>query len=353
MSSSDPLATLDGWPGVLSIIVDGRDLKVEQARLVMDEVLHGRASDAQLGALLAALATKGPAVDEIDGFVQSMLAAAEPLDVPEGAIDIVGTGGSSHRRRHALNISTMASFVAASCGAVVCKHGNRRASSTSGAFDFLMALGVPIEVSSQQVSNCIARTGIGFAFARSFHPSMRFAGPVRSELGIPTVFNTLGPLANPGRVRRQLVGASSETKAESLAEVLVQRGSDSAWVVSGHGGLDELSLSGPSVVFAVDGQGLTRFVVDPGDYGFELVDAEAFRGGDATENVAIFEKIVANKPSAQAEIVILNAAAALVVAKVVSELGEGIERCRHALASGAVESKVDEVRSVLRTSPTG
>lgn len=240
-----------GWPAILGRIGAGSDLDRDQAYAVMSEILRGDATPAQIGGLLMGLNVKGESTDEMAGFVESMLAASEPLSVPENALDIVGTGGSHHRRAHAVNASTMACIVAGAAGAIVCKHGNRRASSTSGSFDFLEALGIDITISPSDLERCVAEIGVGFAFARSFHPAMRFAGPVRGELGIPTVFNTLGPLAHPGRIKRQLVGVATEGRAEAVAAVLAELGSHRAWVVTGAGGLDEVSTSGPSIIFDV------------------------------------------------------------------------------------------------------
>ncbi len=335
-----------GWAEVLSRIVSGSGLDRSLAEATMSEVLHGRATEAQLGGLLVGLGTKGETVEEIVGFVSAMQAAAEPLQGVPGAIDIVGTGGSPHRRRHALNISTMASFVAAGCGAAVCKHGNRRASSTSGSFDFLEALGVAIDLSPAQLQECIEATGVGFLFARSFHPAMRFAGPARSELSIPTVFNILGPIANPARVSRQVVGTATVERAEALARVLAERNAEFAWVVSGDGGLDELSTTGASTIFQVIDGGVERMEVRPENVGLSTVVPEAIQGGDPARNVEIFTSILEGAESPQAEIVLLNAAAGLVVGGLATDLSAGIDLARDALASGRVGEKVAQVRQV-------
>lgn len=346
MTAADRFQELGGWSAVLGAIAEGRDLSVDQARATMTEVLEGRAGDGQLGGLLVGLRVKGESSDEILGFVEAMEAAAEPLTVPPDTIDIVGTGGSPHRRRHALNVSTMASFVAAACGATVCKHGNRRASSTSGSFDFLEALGVAIDVQPRQLEQCLGETGVGFAFARTFHPAMRFAGPVRTELGVPTVFNILGPLANPGRVRRQLIGTATVERARDLAVVLHRRGSHSSWVVCGAGGLDELTVTGPTKVFRVEPDGPRPFTVDPGQVGLRVHPDDAIAGGDSARNAEVFEAMIDGEESARSDIVVLNAGAALVVAGVAADLADGVAMASKALADGAVRRKLDQVRSV-------
>ncbi len=312
----------------------------------MADILSGSVDPARIAALLVGLAAKGETVEELAGMARAMRAAAEPLQVADGAIDIVGTGGSAHRRTHALNVSTMASIVAAGAGARICKHGNRRASSTSGSFDFLEAIGVAIELGSAQLEACIDEVGVGFAFARSFHPAMRFAGPVRAELGIPTVFNLLGPVANPGLVERQVVGVASPERAELLAGALRELGSTSSWVVTGHGGLDELSLTGDSEVWAVSASGVERQTVSLSALGLDPVSPEDLAGGDAAANAAIFERLLTGVPGPIRDIVSLNAAAGLVVAGLASDLADGLQQARTALDEGRVAAKLDQLRSV-------
>ena len=310
----------------------------------MSEIFAGRATPVQIAGLLVALRAKGETVDEVAGMAQAMRAAAEPLRVADGAIDIVGTGGSRHRQTHAINASTMACIVAAAAGAVVCKHGNRRASSTSGSFDFLEALGLDITISPSQLERCVDDLGVGFAFARSFHPAMRFAGPVRGELGVPTVFNTLGPLAHPGRIKRQLVGVATEQKAESVAAVLAQLGSHRAWVVTGADGLDEVSTSGPSIIFDVSPDGIERLTVDLDEVGINRVELSQVAGGTPEDNVAIFEGMVAGEVGPHRDLVAINAGAGLVVAGLAADLKEGVAAANEAFDSGAVEGKLNELR---------
>ena len=339
--SAVPLDVPGGWPALSTTLLDGRDLTVDEAEHAMSEVLSGNASTAQIAALVIAVQAKGAAVDELTGMVRAMQAAAEPLQLPADTIDIVGMGGAPARRAHALNVSTMASFVAAGAGATVCKHGNRRASSTSGSFDFLEALGVGIELHPRELAAAVAAVGIGFAFARTFHPAMRHAAPVRADLGVPTVFNVLGPLSHPGRVTRQVVGVSDGTLAEPMAQVLRANGAVRVLVVSGHGQLDELSLTGPSMVVEVADDEVRRWELDPAALGLPTAEAEQLRGGDATVNVDIAKRVFGGEPGPYRDIVALNAAAGLMVAGVAADIVDGLERSWAAIDSGAASAKLD------------
>ncbi len=338
---------LGGWSGVLGEAASGQDLTRAHAASAMAEILAGRATGAQIAGLIVALRLKGETVEEMTGLAGAMLEASEPLSVSSDAIDIVGTGGSAHRRKHALNISTMASIIAASAGATVCKHGNFKASSTSGSFDFLAELGVNVQLDPSQLEACVAEVGVGFALARSFHPSMRHAGPVRAELGIPTVFNVLGPLAHPGRLNRQVIGCANEELAQRMAEVRRALGSQLTWVVTGDGGLDELSTTGPSIVFEATPEGVERRVVEPGALGLQAPSSmDELAGGDATANVEIFHRMLAGEErGARRDIVALNAAAGLVVAGVAADLGDGLERANAAIDDGRSAATLERLRS--------
>lgn len=337
--------SVGGWPTLLGTIVDKRELSRAQATAALAEILAGEATDAQIAGLIVGLRLKGETVEEMTGFVTAMLDAAEPLHIPEGAIDIVGTGGSAHRRAHALNISTMACIVAAAAGAVVCKHGNRRASSTSGSFDFLEAIGVNVDLQPAQLEQCIAETGVGFAFARTFHPSMRFVGPVRAELGIPTVFNVLGPLAHPGRVSRQVVGAATVELAEKMALVLRNLGSVFAWVVTGSGGIDELTTTGPSTVIQLAGGEIDRFEVRPADAGLSpAASLDDLSGGSPHDNATLFASLLdGSETGTRRDVVMLNAAAGLLVAGIVDDLRSGVEQALAALDDGRAAAKLAEL----------
>ncbi|MCH7790407.1 MAG: anthranilate phosphoribosyltransferase [Acidobacteria bacterium] len=340
--------TLDqygGWPAILSTLIDGNDLDEATATAVLGAILDGAATDAQIAAFIVAIRQKGETVGELTGLVRAMLAAAEPLTLPENTIDIVGTGGAASRQAHALNVSTFAAFVAAGAGATVCKHGNRKASSTSGSFDVLEALGVNIEVTPTQLEATVSEIGLGFAFARTFHPAMRHVGPVRAELGIKTAFNVLGPLSHPGRLRRQVVGIADAAMAERMIGVLAATGSVHAMVVTGHGPLDELSTAGPSTIVQLRDGVITTQEVDPVALGLALVDAGLLAGGDAAANAEIAEAIFAGEDRPAREIVALNAAAGLVVAGVSDSLADGLSKAFESLDSGAAAAKLEALRA--------
>lgn len=341
-----PVAAVGGWPLLLATLIDGRDLTTEQALAAMTEILSGVVSEPKIAGLLVALQAKGESTEELIGFATGMREAAQGFRVDPDATDIVGTGGSPHRRRHALNVSTMASIVAAGAGAIICKHGNRKASSTSGSFDFLEALGVAIDLGPEQMEACVGEAGVGFAFARNFHPAMRFAGPVRVELGVPTTFNLLGPLAHPGLVRRQVIGVSSEARAAQMADVLAALGTTSAWVVAGADGLDELSTTGDSVVFAVDADGVRRQEVRPVDLGIERTAIDDLAGGDAGVNAEIFHRMLDGERGPYRDIVQLNAAAGLVVAGRVDRLEAGFDAAGAAIDDGRAAGTLERLREV-------
>jgi len=325
------------WPQVLSSLVAGTDLDRTQAQAALGDVLDGTAGDARLAALLVGLAAKGPSADEITSMVDAMLAAAVPLVLsdPDSTIDIVGTGGAPARRVAALNVSTMASFVAAGAGARVCKHGNRRASSTSGSFDLLDELGVTVDLDGPAVSRCVDEVGIGFAFARTFHPAMRHAAGVRSALGIPTVFNLLGPLAHPGGVTRVVLGVSDPEVAPVMIDVLRRRGSPAAMVVCAHDGTDELVTSGTSIVHELRNGEVTVHELSPSAVGLATVDPDALRGGSPARNAEVARAVLSGDGGPVADVVALNAAAALVVAGMADSIADGIEPAMTAMTDGS------------------
>lgn len=342
------LEDVGGWNFVLTVIADGGDLGERTARLAMRDVLDGSATDAQIAAFAMGLRMKGETVNELVGLVRGMLdVVAIPLEIPSDSVDIVGTGGSIERRAHALNVSTMASFVAAAAGATICKHGNYRASSTSGAFDFLAALGLRLDLSAEAITACVRTLRIGFAPAPMFHPAMRRAAPVRREVGIPTVFNILGPLVHPGRPRRQVVGTANEQIAARVAEVFQRLGSEHAWVVSGAGGLDEIATTGSSIIYVVTPQGVRRNELDVREVGIDPPRSKLeLAGGSPEDNVRHFRAILDGSDSGpRRDLVTLNAGAALVVAGVARDLVDGIARARGALQDGSAERLVDAVRS--------
>jgi anthranilate phosphoribosyltransferase len=342
--SIDELATYGGWPAVITHLIEGRDLTAHQAATAMGAILSGGATPAQLIAFTVALRIKGETADELSGLLDAVLAAATlvPLDgeLRDRAVDIVGTGGD---RSHSINVSTMAAIVTAAAGVPVCKHGARAASSQCGTADVLEALGVAIELTPEAVLRCIEIAGIGFCLAPRFHPAFRFAAPARREVGVPLVFNLLGPMANPGRVRRQVIGVADARFAERMLASLRAHGSTDAWVVHG-GGLDELTTTGPSQVLALDHDGSVRtFDIDPVALGFAPATMEQLIGGDPAHNADVVRRVVAGDRGPHRDIVVLNAAAALVVAGAAESMDDGV-----AVATAAVDSgKAAETLDVL------
>ena len=322
-----------GWPIVLGTLLDGRDLSGEQAHAAMAEILDGAASPAQIAAFVVALRMKGETVVELVGMVEAMLDASTRVDIDTSGpvIDVVGTGGD---RAHTINVSTLAALVVAGAGGQVCKHGNRAASSACGSADLLEALGVAIELGPDGVARCVAEAGIGFCFAPRYHPAMRHAGPSRRDLGIPTAFNILGPLSNPGRVERLLIGVADPRMAERMAGVLQANGAQRALIVHGGDGLDELTTTGPSdVVELVDGE-LRTWEVRPEDLGLRIVDREDLVGGDANVNADLARRVLAGEGGAHREIILLNAGAGLLAAGLAGGLEDGISQAAASIDSG-------------------
>jgi anthranilate phosphoribosyltransferase len=323
-----------GWAVVLGRLLEGDDLDAATARVTMAEILEGAASPAQIAAFVVALRMKGETVTELTGMVDAMLDASTrvELEVEEPVIDLVGTGGD---RAHTINVSTLSALVVAGAGGKVCKHGNRAASSACGAADLLEALGVAIELGPAGVATCVAEAGIGFCFAPRYHPAMRHAGPSRRDLGIPTAFNILGPLSNPARVRRSLIGVADLRMAERMAGVLQATGAERALIVHGGDGLDELTTTGPSTVVELRDGDVSTWEVDPQDLGLRRVDREDLVGGDATVNADLARRVLAGEHGPHRDIVSLNAGAGLMVAGVAPDLAAGIDAAREALDSGA------------------
>lgn len=336
MSAEAVFEALGGWPGVLGRLVRGTDLSAAEAEAVLDQVLGGGADPVQVAGLLVALRAKGESVEEMTGLVEAMRARGEAVPGDGDVLDMVGTGGD---RLGSFNVTTTSALVAAGAGALVCKHGNRAASSSVGTADVLEALGVAVDLGPDGVARCLTEVGMGFCFARRFHPSMRFAGPVRSALAIPTVFNFLGPLANPARARYQLVGVSDPAMAPKMAGVLGATGSRRAWIVYGDDGLDELSVTGPSTVLDLsgDGQGsyeLTTWRLDPAELGLAPATLSDLRGGFADFNATVIQSILAGEPGARRDITVLNAAAGLVIAGRATDLADGLGQAEASIDSG-------------------
>ena len=323
-----------GWPGVLGTLLDGGTLSRAQAHATMAEILEGAASPAQIAAFVVALRMKGETVEELVGMVEAMLAASTrvDIDVTGAVIDVVGTGGD---RSHTINVSTLSALVVAGAGGRVCKHGNRAASSACGAADLLEALGVAIELGPVGVAACVAEAGMGFCFAPRYHPAMRHAGPSRRDLGIPTAFNILGPLSNPARVRRYLIGVADLRMADRMAGVLQVNGAQRALIVHGGDGLDELTTTGPSTVVELADGAVRTWEVHPEELGLALVDRADLIGGDATVNADLARRVLAGDHGPHRDIILLNAGAGLVAAGLAADLLAGIEGARTSIDSGA------------------
>lgn len=302
-------------------------------------IMDGKATPAQIGALLVGLRTKGETVAEMVAVARAMRARAQtaPLADP-AAVDTCGTGGDGSGT---FNISTTAAFVAAGAGLTVAKHGNRAASSRTGSADVLEALGVRIDLAVADAAEVLGEVGIGFFFARRAHPAMRHVAPVRAELGVRTLMNCMGPLLNPVGARRQVVGVYAADLVEPLAHVLSELGADAAWVVHGDDGLDEITTTGRTRAAKLEEGAIVPFVVDPESLGIPLASREALAGGDAQENAAIARSVLAGEGGAPADIVALNAAAALVVGGRADDLAGGLALARAAIASGAAADKLD------------
>lgn len=324
----------------LGIIAGGRALTRAEAEAAMASVMAGEATPAQIGALVAALNVRGETADEIAGFASAMRAQAVRVNVRDGAIDIVGTGGD---RSNSINLSTLASFVAAGAGARVAKHGNRAASSACGSADVLEALGVRIELGPEGVAGCVEEAGIGFMFAPKFHPAMRHAGPVRRELGIRTVFNLLGPISNPAGVRRYVLGVPSVAIGETMAGALAELAVVHALVVHGTDGLDEISPSAETRVWEIRGAEVRASTIVPGDVGLERAPRQDIIGGDAATNARIAREVLGGAKGGARTAVLLNAAAGCYVAGLAGSLREGAAVAAKAIDSGAARDRLDRL----------
>ncbi|HEY3214847.1 MAG TPA: anthranilate phosphoribosyltransferase [Actinomycetota bacterium] len=327
MTQPDP----DLWPHVLSTIAAGTSLDRDEAAAAMRAVMSGEATPAQVGGLLMALRTKGETVEEIEGLADTMLGFANAVVPPVPVVDTCGTGGD---RSGTFNISTVAALVVAGAGVPVAKHGNRAASSICGSADLLEALGVRIDLDATGVERCLAEAGIAFIFAPVFHPAMGHAGPVRRELRVPTVFNFLGPLTNPARPFAQVVGVSDERMLPLLAQVLARRGTR-ARLFRALDGLDELTTTGPSLVFDVEDGELRESMLDPAQLGLARSEVGDLRGGDPEASAAIALRILDGETGPRRDVVLLNAAAALEVSGRASSLDEGLAMAATSIDSGA------------------
>jgi anthranilate phosphoribosyltransferase len=330
---------------VLDKLSRHRDLSSEEAERVMGAIMDGVAQPAHIAGLLMALALKGERPGEMVGLATAMRRRAQALPPGDlaGVFDTCGTGGDG---AHTFNVSTAAALVLAGAGVPVAKHGNRAASSRCGSADVLEALGVDLEAPADRVMQALAEANLGFFFAQAWHPSMRHAGPTRRDLGVRTAFNLLGPLTNPARPRRQIVGVSRPEHTELMARTLGALGSERAWVVYGAGGLDELSTLGYSKVSELRDGTVNTFYVHPEDVGLPVAKLEALRGGSAADNAAILEQLLGGASGPRREIAVFNAGAGLLVAGKATSLRDGIIQAEAALDSGRARSALDRLCAV-------
>jgi anthranilate phosphoribosyltransferase len=329
----------------LATVVDREDLEPAEARLVMEEIMSGRATPAQIAALLTALRMKGETVEELVAFVEVMLEHAAVISprVDGILIDTCGTGGD---RIKTFNISTVSAFVAAGAGARVAKHGNRAVSSRAGSADVLEALGVPLMLTPEQVCATIEEIGIGFMFAPVFHPAMKFALQPRRELGFRTIFNLLGPLANPARVKAQVIGVYDDQLVEKVAEVLRGLGVKRAFVVHGLDGLDEISTVGETHVAELNSGEIRTYTIVPEGVGMTRARISELAGGDAETNARIAVQLLRGRKGPQRDAVLLNAAAAVLVSGLAKDLPSGLELASWSIDSGEAYRKLEELLRV-------
>ncbi|MEQ8444739.1 MAG: anthranilate phosphoribosyltransferase [Pelagibacterium sp.] len=329
--------------GALNRIADGKDLTGTEMRQVMDIIMSGEATASQIGAFLMGMRVKGETVGEIAAAVSIMRNKMVPVEAPADAIDIVGTGGDG---AGTLNISTGASIVVAAAGVPVAKHGNRALSSKSGSAEALQKLGISLELTPEQISKCIREAGIGFMFAPNHHPAMRHVGPTRAEMGVRTMFNLLGPQSNPAGVKRYVLGVFDNEWVEPVAAALLANQAQSAWVVHGDSGLDELSTTGPSFVSQIKNGNLTSFEVTPEDAGLPRARLEDIVGGDPEYNAGELRKLLDGAKGPYRDIVLLNAAAAFIVADKAETLPEGVALGAEAIDSGKAKATLDKLVAV-------
>jgi len=328
---------------IIGKVATGATLSREEAASAFDSMMSGEATPSQMGALLMALRVRGETVDEITGAVVAMRAKMLRVEAPANAVDVVGTGGDGSG---SVNVSTCAAFIVAGAGVPVAKHGNRNLSSRSGSADVLSALGVKLDIKPDHVGRCVHEAGIGFMFAPQHHPAMKNVGPTRVELATRTIFNLLGPLSNPAGVRRQMVGVFSRQWVLPLAQVLKNLGSEAVWVVHGSDGLDEITLTGPTFVAALENGTIRSFEVRPEEADLPLSSGEALKGGDAAANAVALQSVLDGLPSPYRDVALLNAAAALIVAGRAATLKEGVAIGRNAIDSGAAAARLKHLIAV-------
>jgi anthranilate phosphoribosyltransferase len=336
------------FPALIEKLRHQEDLTTAEAAAAMAAIMKGEAAEAQIAGLLVGLTIKGERPSELVGFAQTMRANATAITPPPGAVfDTCGTGGD---RSGTFNISTASAIVLAACGMRIAKHGNRSVSSQCGSADVLEALGVNIQAAPATVEQCLREVGVAFLFAPTFHPAMKHAAQARKDLGVRTAFNLLGPLTNPARPARQIVGVPRPELTELLARSLSLLGSERAWVVHGADGLDELSTTGYTKVSESRGDSVQTFYVHPADFGLAKAAPEALKGGDAAKNAAIVRAVLSGEAGPQRDVVLLNAGAALFVAGEADTVGAGIAKASAAIDGGAA---MDVLKKLVTVSNDG
>ena len=338
----------DGLKPFLGILADGGTLDRAQAEAAFEIIMSGNATPAQMGAFLMALRVRGETVDELSGAARIMRAKARPVKAPPGAIDTVGTGGDG---LGTFNVSTATVFVLAGAGVPVAKHGNRAVSSKAGSADVLAALGVNLEADYDVVERALNIGGLCFMLAPRYHSAMRNVAAARVEMGVRTIFNLLGPISNPAMVTRQLVGVFDRKWVEPIARVLANLGSERAWVVHGSDGLDELTLAGPTFVASLEGGAVRTFEVTPEDAGVGRRPLDAVKGGSAAENAETMRHLLAGRPGPIRDFVVLNAAAALVVAGKAADLRAGALRAAESIDGGKAKAALDTLVMITNRAP--
>lgn len=324
----------------IQTLILSKSLTMDEAAQVMVEIMEGQVTPAQFGAFVTALRLKGETVEEIAGLAKTMRDKAIRVTVVGPVIDVVGTGGDG---QNTFNISTATAFVVAGAGLKVAKHGNRAASSQCGSADVLEALGVKVNLTAEQVQQCIEEIGIGFMFAPSFHPAMKYAATPRREIGFRTVFNILGPLTNPAGAEAYLLGVADSSLVEKLTLVLQSLGCNHALVVHGKDGLDEITITDITHVCELRDGNITRYTISPEDFGISRTNLDSLKGGTAEENATLLRSILSGKPGPQRDVVLMNAAAALVAGDMALSLKEGIDMARKVIDSGQAMAKLDRL----------
>lgn len=341
MSASEDLSQ------TLKRLAGGARLTADESATAVGAMIAGEASPVQISSFLTALALRGPSIDEIAGGARALRAQMVRITAPKGAIDVVGTGGDGHGT---LNVSTATALVLAGAGVPVAKHGNRAMSSRTGAADVLEALGVKLDLTPTSQETCLRDAGLCFLFAQLHHPALKHVGPIRRELGFRTIFNLLGPLANPAGVTRQLLGVYDAAWVEPVAQTLKTLGSEKAWVVHGSDGIDEIALSGPTKVAALENGAVRVFEVTPEEAGLTRAPLSALKGGEPPENAKAVRALLAGEQGPYRDVVLLNAAAALIVADKVQTLREGVSVAARAIDDGKAQAALEKL---IRISQAG